>query len=129
MSEKSYRDIPGTFVFDGEHSRKGYRLNMFFMSLIKPENREAFAKDESTYLDQYELTEAQKQAVLDRDWNRMLEHGGNVYYSLKLAAADGTSYEAAYAAMAGMEQGDYRKMLAGGRPPEGNLYPSDWEDR
>lgn len=129
MSEKPYDDIPGTFVFDAEHSRKGYALNMFCMSLAKPENREAFAADETGYLERFKLTAPQRQAVLERDWNGMLEHGGNVYYTLKLAAADGLAFEAAYAAMAGMEQSDYRRMmLAGGRSPEKNLYKSDWED-
>ena len=128
MGEPSYRDIPGTFVFDAQHSRKGYHLNMFFMSLITAENRESFAADEDAYLNRYKLTDAQRKAVLERDWNGMLEQGGNVYYSLKLAAADGTPYEQAYALMAGMEREDFRNMmLSGGRPPEGNLYRSDWE--
>ena len=37
-----YHDIPGTFVFDGAQSRKGYRLNMFCMSLNDERNRSAF---------------------------------------------------------------------------------------
>ncbi len=129
MAEKSYHDIPGTFVFDAEHSRKGYPLNMFMMSLIKPENRAAMKADEAAYIEQFGMTDAQKKAVLERDWNGMLELGGNVYYTLKLAAADGTPYEAAYAAMAGMERSKLREMMiGGGRPPEGNQYLSDWKD-
>lgn len=125
---RKFRDIPGTFVFDAQHSRQGYNLNMFMMSLIKGENREAFSKDEEGYLDQFKLTAEQRKAILERDWNGMLELGGNVYYTLKLAAADGTPYEAAYAAMAGVERQDFRSMmLSGGRRPEGNLYLSDWE--
>ncbi len=72
MSERSYRDIPGTFVFDAEHSRKGYHLNMLMMSLIKPANREAFKADEKAYIGKFKLTDAQKKAVLERDWNGML---------------------------------------------------------
>lgn len=129
MTGKSYNDIPGTFVFDADRSRQGYPLNMFMMSLIKSENREAFKADESAYADRFSMTEAQKKAVLDRDWNGMLELGGNVYYTLKLAATDGTPYEAAYAAMAGMERMKLREMmLSGGRPLEGNRYLSDWKD-
>ncbi|MEM7327475.1 MAG: protocatechuate 4,5-dioxygenase subunit alpha [Pseudomonadota bacterium] len=129
MSEKTYKDIPGTFVFDADHSRRGYQLNMFMMSLIKHENREAFKANEADYLSKFDLTEAQRRSVLERDWNAMLEHGGNVYYTLKLAATDGTPYEAAYAAMAGMERSKLREMmLTGGRPPEGNQYLSDWKD-
>lgn len=127
---ESYSDIPGTFVFDAQHSRKGYHLNMFMMSLIKPENREEFKSGEESYLDKFKLTDAQRKVILDRDWNGMLEEGGNVYYTLKLAACDGTPYEAAYAAMGGTEREKHREMmLAGGRPTEGNLYQSDWEDK
>lgn len=128
MDEKSYRDIPGTFVFDADHSRRGYHLNMLMMSLIKPENRAEFKADEAAYLNKFQLTDAQRRAVLERDWNAMLEHGGNVYYTLKLAATDGTPYEAAYAAMAGMERSELREMmLSGGRPAKGNQYLQDWE--
>lgn len=130
MSEKPYHDIPGTFVFDAEHSRKGYHLNMFMMSLIKSENRDEFKSNETAYLDKFKLTEAQRNVILARDYNGMLEEGGNVYYTLKLAATDGTPYEAAYAIMAGMERQDLRNMmLSGGRKPEGNQYLSDWEDK
>ena len=129
MNDKSYKNIPGTFVFDAEHSCRGYELNMFMMSLIKADNRSSFKSDESAYLDQFALTDEQRKAVLARDWNGMLEHGGNVYYTLKLAATDGTPYEAAYAAMAGMERSKLREMMiSGGRPAEGNQYLSDWKD-
>lgn len=126
----SYLDIPGTFVFDAQHSRKGYPLNMMMMSLIKPENREEFKAGEEAYLKKFDMTDAQMKAVLERDWNGMLEEGGNVYYTLKLAATDGLPYEAAYAAMAGMERDTFRSMMIdGGRPNEGNRFLSDWEDK
>lgn len=128
--KESYSDIPGTFVFDAQHSRKGYYLNMFMMSLIKPENREEFAAGEEVYLDKFKLSDAQRKVILARDWNGMLEEGGNVYYTLKLAAADGTPYEAAYAAMSGTPRDVHREMmLAGGRSPKGNMYLSDWENK
>jgi len=129
VTEKTYKDIPGTFVFDADHSRRGYQLNMFMMSLIKPQNRQDFKSDEAAYLSKYDLTDEQRKAILERDWNGMLQHGGNVYYTLKLAATDGTPYEAAYAAMAGMERQKLREMmLSGGRPAEGNQYLSDWKN-
>ncbi len=124
----TFDDIPGTFVFDGENSRKGYHLNMFMMSLVEPDNRDAFKADERGYIDRFPMTEDQKRSILDRDWNRMLELGGNVYYTLKLAATDGMPIDLCYAEMAGMSREDFRAMmLAGGRPPEGNLYVKDWE--
>ena len=113
---KTYTDIPGTTVFDAEQSRKGYHLNMFCMSLMKPANRERFKNDERAYLNEWPMTEEQKQAVLDRDYNRMLSLGGNVYLLAKIFATDGKSFQYAAALMTGMSQDDYaRMMLEGGR--------------
>lgn len=41
---KPYKDIPGTIIFDSEQASKGYHLNQFCMSLMKPENRERLNK-------------------------------------------------------------------------------------
>jgi protocatechuate 4,5-dioxygenase alpha chain len=113
---KSYTDIPGTTVFDAEQSRKGYHLNMFCMSLMKAANRERFKSDERAYLNEWPMTEDQKQAVIDRDYNRMLSLGGNVYFLAKIFATDGKSFQYAAALMTGMSQDDYaRMMLEGGR--------------
>ena len=113
---KTYADIPGTTVFDAEQSRKGYHLNMFCMSLMKPANRERFKSDERAYLNEWPMTEDQKQAVIDRDYNRMLSLGGNVYFLAKIFATDGKSFQYAAALMTGMSQDDYaRMMLDGGR--------------
>jgi protocatechuate 4,5-dioxygenase, alpha chain len=113
---KSYADIPGTTVFDAEQSRKGYHLNMFCMSLMKAANRERFKANERAYLDEWPMSEEQKQAVLDRDYNRMIVLGGNIYFLAKIFATDGRSFQYAAALMTGMSQEDYaRMMLEGGR--------------
>ena len=113
---KTYTDIPGTTVFDAEQSRKGYHLTMFCMSLMKAANRERFKSDERTYLNEWPMSEDQKQAVIDRDYNRMLALGGNVYFLAKIFATDGKSFQYAAALMTGMSQDDYaRMMLEGGR--------------
>jgi protocatechuate 4,5-dioxygenase alpha chain len=126
MTEKPYHDIPGTIVFDAEQSRKGFHLNQFCMSLMKAENREAFKADERGYLAQWPITEAQKEAVLARDWNRMLALGGNIYFAAKLAATDGLSFQQVAAMMSGVTQPEYAAMmLAGGRSPEGNRSKKD----
>jgi|ERR1700733_1320232 len=130
MSEEEFNDIPGTILFDAERSRQGYHLNMFCMSLMKDENRQAFRDDERAYLAQFPMTAEQMQSVLDRNWNRMLELGGNIYYTAKLAACDGLSFQQIAAKMTGSTQEDYAKMmLAGGRSPEGNRSKSEWEHR
>ena len=121
MTEKPYHDIPGTTLFDAEQSRLGYHLNMFCMSLMKAENREAFKADERAYLDRYSMTEAQKQSVLARDWNGMIALGGNIYFTSKIAATDGLSFQQIAAIMSGVTQPEYAEMmLKGGRSIEGN---------
>ncbi len=126
----SYDDIPGTTVFDAQRSRQGYWLNQFCMSLMKQENRAAFKADESKYLDRFPMTAEQKQAVIDRDWNRMIELGGNIYFTSKIGATDGLSFQQLAAKMTGMTQQEYADMmLHGGRSPEGNRFKSEWADR
>jgi protocatechuate 4,5-dioxygenase alpha chain len=116
-----YDDIPGTFVFDAERSREGYSINMFCMSLMKDENRKAFKANEPEYLKRFKLTPAQAEAILKRDYNRMLELGGNIYFTAKLGATDGHSFQHLAALMTGNTQEGYAKMmLGGGRSVEGN---------
>jgi protocatechuate 4,5-dioxygenase, alpha chain len=133
MSDHSqpYDDIPGTQVFDAQASREGYWLNMFCMSLMKDENRKTFKADEPKYLDQFPLMSAQqREAILKRQWNRMLELGGNIYYTSKLGATDGLSFQNLAALMTGSTQEQYAAMmLAGGRPPVGNRSKAEWKDR
>src|SRR5437588_6742817 len=129
-AQHDYDDIPGTFVFDAERSREGYGINMFCMSLMKEENRKAFKANEADYLKRFKLTPEQTEAVLKRDYNRMLELGGNIYFTAKLGAADGHSFQHLAAVMTGSSQEDYAKMmLAGGRSVEGNRSKSGREGR
>ena len=115
-----FDDIPGTRVFTAQRARKGYWLNQFCMSLMKAENREEFKKDERAYLDKYPMTEAQKEAILERDYNKALEEGGNIYFLGKLFSTDGKSFVQAVSTMTGMSLEEYQAMMvAGGRSPDG----------
>ncbi|MDH4108405.1 MAG: protocatechuate 4,5-dioxygenase subunit alpha [Gammaproteobacteria bacterium] len=117
--KKPYADVPGTTIFDADMARRGYHLNQFCMSLMKAENRERFKANERAYLDEWPMTEEQKQGVLTRDYNRMIAAGGNIYYLAKLFATDGQSFEQAASSMTGMSREEYRAMmLAGGRSPD-----------
>jgi protocatechuate 4,5-dioxygenase, alpha chain len=119
--EKPYSDIPGTVIFDADQARKGYHLNQFCMSLMKPENRTRFKRDERAYVDEWPMSEDQKRALLARDYNRMIELGGNIYFLAKLFSTDGKSFQYTAATMTGMTQEAYAAMmLKGGRSPEGN---------
>ena len=121
--DKPYLDVPGTTIFDTEQSRKGYWLNQFCMSLMKAENRARFKTDERAYLDEWAMTEDQKQAVLARDLNRCISLGGNIYFLAKIGATDGKSFQQIAGSMTGMSEEEYRNMMiSGGRSVEGNRY-------
>ena len=120
---KPYLDVPGTTIFDAEQSRKGFQLNQFCMSLMKHENRERFKADERAYLDEFPMTEEQKQAVLARNLNWCISLGGNIYFLAKLGATHGKNFQQMAGSMTGMTEEEYRNMMiAGGRSVEGNRH-------
>jgi protocatechuate 4,5-dioxygenase alpha chain len=129
ITGRDYRRIPGTYVFDGEHCRNGYALNMFCKSLDIEDNRVAFRADSASYLDRFKLSEYQRRAVLERDWLEMLRLGGNIYYTFKLAIFDGLTMQHVGAAMSAnrMSVDEFRAMmLSGGRSIEGNRSIEEW---
>lgn len=119
---EAFKDIPGTVVFDATQSRLGYHLNMFCMSLMKADARAAFKADEAGYLKKFPMSNAQRAAVLARNYNEMIRLGGNIYFLAKIGATDGFSFQNLASKMTGMAENDYRNMMiAGGRSPIGNL--------
>lgn len=128
--EKAYSDIPGTVVFDSDRAAEGYHLNQFCISLRLAPNREAFKADPESYIGQYPMTADQREAALNQQWNRLLELGGNIYYTSKLAAFHGINFQELAGLMTGMGSTDYRAMMvAGGRSIEGNRYEHEWENK
>jgi protocatechuate 4,5-dioxygenase alpha chain len=122
MSQKieEYEDIPGTWVFDAQRARIGYHLNEFLYSLMKAENRAEFLADEHKYLLKFAMTEEQREAVMKRQWNRLLELGGVSYALAKLAFTDKKSYQFMASQMVGIPESEYVKMMvSGGRSPDG----------
>jgi protocatechuate 4,5-dioxygenase alpha chain len=123
---KGFDDVPGTTLFDMQRARVGYHLNMFCMSLMKAENRAEFKADEAAYLRKFPMTDEQRDAVLKRDWNRMIWNGGNVYFLSKLFSSDGLSFQYVAAEMTGLTQEQYAEMmLKGGRSIAGNRSKSE----
>jgi protocatechuate 4,5-dioxygenase alpha chain len=112
--DKPYKDIPGTTIFDAEQSRLGYHLNQFCMSLMKAANRARFKADERAYLDEWPMSEEQKQAVLARDLNWCIRLGGNIYFLAKIGATDGKSFQQMAGSMTGMSEEEYRDMMVSG---------------
>lgn len=122
----AFDDIPGTRVFTAKRARQGYHLNQFAMSLMKAENRDRWKAGERAYLDEWPMSEEQKQAVLARDYNRLLDLGGNIYFMAKVFSTDGQSFLQAVSTMSGMSLEDYSAMMiAGGRSPEGQRSIKD----
>ena len=128
--DKPYLDIPGTTVFDTEQASAGYSLNQFCRSLMKAENRDCFHEDERAYLDEWPMTEEQKQGVIDRDLNGLLALGGNIYFLAKIGVSEGKSYVEIVSSMTENDAaGHADMMISGGRSPDGNRYLHEWEDR
>jgi protocatechuate 4,5-dioxygenase, alpha chain len=121
--DKPYADVPGTTIFDADQARRGYHLNQFCMSLMKADNRARFKANERAYLDEWPMSEEQKQAMLARDYGRLIKLGGNIYFLAKVFSTDGQTYIQAVSTMTGMSVEEYRNMMmAGGRPIAGNRY-------
>jgi protocatechuate 4,5-dioxygenase, alpha chain len=124
---EGFDDIPGTTLFDAQRARQGYHVNQFCMSLMKAENRAEFKADEDKYLRKWPMTDEQREAILKRDWARMIELGGNIYYLSKLFSTDGKSFQFVAATMTGLTQEQYAKMmLDGGRTVENNRSKAEW---
>ncbi len=119
--DADHEDIPGTYVFDGRRMREGYHLNMFCKSLDIPENRDAFRADPATYLDGFPMTPDQRKTVEEREWLTMLQLGGNIYYTFRLAIFDGLSMQHVGGAMSNMTVEEFRQMMVdGGRSVDHN---------
>jgi protocatechuate 4,5-dioxygenase, alpha chain len=108
--------VPGTYVFDAAESRRGRALNRLCGSLKDAGSRERFKADEAAYCEAYELTAEQRDSVLRRDWNRMMELGGSIFYVFKLAMVDGKSMQYLGGVFTGMTTEEFAEALkAGGR--------------
>ena len=84
-------EAPGTYLFDGTRSTRGFALNRFALSLKQPANRELFLRDEQAYLGSFDLTPELRELIRTRDWTGLLEAGGHLQALLKLAATVGQS--------------------------------------
>jgi len=123
MTQRDYDDVPGTYVLDSRSYRKGYNLNMFLMTLNKSVHRDEFASNEKVYIDKFNVSEEQKQAVINRDYLQMLKLGANVYYTFKLVSHDRLQPQLMYGKMSDPElsfEEFQQMMLSGGRSIEGN---------
>jgi len=83
------REIPGSYIFDGQASTKGYRINKFAMSLASSKNRAELKANETAYLQKWNLSNEETVLVNNRDFLGLIKAGGNIYMLIKLGAALG----------------------------------------
>jgi protocatechuate 4,5-dioxygenase alpha chain len=105
------RPIPGTPIFDGAATQKGYALNRMCFSFNDEANREAFRRNEDAYCKKYGLTPDQRRAVARRNVLEMIEAGGNVYYLAKLAGIFGLNVQDIGAQQTGLSLEDFKARL------------------
>lgn len=104
------------YLLDLRASREGYPVNQLCLSLRNEANRRRFREDEAAYCDAYGLSPAQKRAILDRDWTAMLDLGGSIFYTVKLAMLDGRSMQYLGGVFTGQSAEEFTAQLrSGGR--------------
>jgi len=104
------------YLLDLSASRRGYAINRLCGSLADEDNRRVFIADEAAYCDAYGLGAEQKKAILERDWTAMLDLGGSIFYTFKLAVLDGKSMQYLGGVFTGMSAEEFAAaMAAGGR--------------
>lgn len=101
--------IGGSPVFDLTASWHGLRINTMCSALSSPHERLAFQADEESFMARFELTGEEKSLVRARDFNGLLEHGGNIYYLIKLGVVTGNGL---YRIGARMRGETYEQFLA-----------------
>jgi protocatechuate 4,5-dioxygenase, alpha chain len=110
------KKIFGTTLFDGHQAQKGYALNKMCFSFNSKQNRDKFKGNEPLYMDSYELTPEQRDAIESRNVLKLIELGGNVYYLAKFAGILGLDVQDLGALQTGMTKESFRnKLIAAGR--------------
>jgi len=78
-------------------------------ALCSPAEREAFKRDEETFMARFCLTEEEKGLIRKRDFKGLIEHGMNIYAMLKIGSTTGNSL---YRMGAQMRGESYEEFLA-----------------
>ena len=105
------RKIPGTIIFDGAQAVKGYGLNKMCWSFNQAANREEFLRDEDAYCGKFDLTDAQRRAVKNRNILALVEEGGNINYVAKFAGIFGWNVQDIGAQQTGMTVDEFKAKL------------------
>ena len=111
MTVKKMREIAGTTFFDGPMATKGYALNKMCYSFNSEEGRQAFKDDEEACFEKYGLSEAQRDAVRQRDVLAMLREGGSIYYLAKFGVIFGLNVQDFGGLQTGQSTADFQAYL------------------
>jgi hypothetical protein len=85
------RDIPEDLdLFDEATATRGLRLNKAAYSLKDEHQRELFARDEEAWMEQFGLTDEEKELVRRRDWIGLWRAGMSIYVMVKLSGVTST---------------------------------------
>ena len=86
------KNLPPTLdLFDEETSRRGMRLNKAAYSLKHESQRALFAEDEARWMDQFGLTNEERELMRSRDWIGLWRNGMSIYVMVKLLGVTGTA--------------------------------------
>lgn len=98
-------------VFDGVSAQLGYTLNKMCFSFNDRVNREAFRADPERYMEQYQLSDVQKQAIRSQQVLDLLAAGGNAYYLAKFAGIFGLDMQDIGAQQTGVTKAAFQAKL------------------
>lgn len=84
-------DLPDDLdLFNEATATRGIRLNRAAYSLKHPEQRELFASDEEAWMEQFGLTDEERDLMRRRDWIGLWRGGMTIYVMVKLSGVTGT---------------------------------------
>jgi protocatechuate 4,5-dioxygenase, alpha chain len=109
--EHDYDTLPGTYVFDGKRAYGAYNLNKMAFSFNDEVNRTEFSKDMDAYCRRYNLPDEQREAVVNGEFLKLLQLGGNIYYLAKIAIFHGLSVQDVGAACNGITTPEFQARL------------------
>jgi protocatechuate 4,5-dioxygenase alpha chain len=84
-------DLPSDLdLFDEQTATRGIRLNKAAYSLKDEDQRELFHRDEEAWMDQFGLTDDEKDLMRKRDWIGLWRRGMSIYVMVKLSGVTNT---------------------------------------
>jgi protocatechuate 4,5-dioxygenase, alpha chain len=82
---------PELDLFDEHTATRGRRLNKAAYSLKDARQRELFAHDEEAWMEQFGLTDEEKDLMRRRDWIGLWRNGMSIYVMVKLSGVTDTA--------------------------------------